>query len=528
MPLSEDEPAFQEAATSKSGSRRGKAPSKAPGARAGAPKVSGQAAARAPKAPGKCRAAPEAFRNGAPAGASGSRRKGRGPGPEDVPERSARAARPRKASARARDEDASGEGPETMPDSPPPPPPEPRARSRRSVREPRPPTGPTGTPGPDAAPGAHGWKARDVLEVLRLRSQEVSAAAAAVNGVVDSVLRGLRGRESPFKGVTLLNAGSYYERVKVSVPNEFDVMFKLEVPRTELEVYENCAAFHFVKFKRNPRGNPLNAFLEDGYLSASKMLSKFREMVQEEIAKIPGVTMDEEKMGSPAVTLLIKKPKEISVDIILALELKSSWPKSTQEGLTISQWLGRKVRIDLRRKPFYLVAKCAKEGDRYQDKTWRLSFSNIEKIILNNHGETKTCCESDGVKCCRKDCLKLMKYLLEQLKRENEGNEKMEQFFSYQVKTAFFHMCAQAPEDQCWQVSNLELCFENFVKYFLQCLNTNKLPHFFIPEYNLFSKNLIDSTSKDFLHSLIENQLNNGFPIFLTKIGKKSRSKVVL
>lgn len=76
--------------------------------------------------------------------------------------------------------------------------------------------------------------------------------------------------------------------------------------------------------------------------------------------------MDEEKIGSPAVTLLIKNPKEISVDIILALELKSSWPKSTQEGLPISQWLGRKVRLNLRREPFYLVAKCAKEGDRYQ------------------------------------------------------------------------------------------------------------------------------------------------------------------
>lgn len=76
--------------------------------------------------------------------------------------------------------------------------------------------------------------------------------------------------------------------------------------------------------------------------------------------------MDEEKIGSPAVTLLIKNPIEISVDIILALELKGSWPKSTQEGLTISQWLGQKGRIDLRRKPLHLVAKCAKEGDRYQ------------------------------------------------------------------------------------------------------------------------------------------------------------------
>lgn len=76
--------------------------------------------------------------------------------------------------------------------------------------------------------------------------------------------------------------------------------------------------------------------------------------------------MEKKKRGSPAVTLLIRKPKEISVDIILALESKSSWPASTQEGLPISQWLGTKVKTNLRRQPFYLVPKHAKEGNGFQ------------------------------------------------------------------------------------------------------------------------------------------------------------------
>lgn len=33
--------------------------------------------------------------------------------------------------------------------------------------------------------------------------------------------------------------------------------------------------------------------------------------------------------------------------------------------------------------------------------TWRLSFSSIEKAMIKNHGNAKTCCESDGPKCCR-------------------------------------------------------------------------------------------------------------------------------
>ncbi|XP_004606035.2 cyclic GMP-AMP synthase [Sorex araneus] len=512
MPLPDIEPAFGEPSAPRRAPARGQgAPRTASKARAAAPK--GSAKKRAPTASGKSPANPEAAEAGAAAGASRTLRRGRGSRPEkDGPPGSSRGARAPKAPACAGDAQTDGQaGPAEAQE-----PPEARPRARRSVREPRAPARPADGPGPDPRP--RGWKARAVLDLLRLRSRQVWEAADAVNRVVQRVLRGLRGRESPFKGVELLNAGSYYERVKVSVPNEFDVMFKLEVPRIELVKYEKSAAFCFVKFKRNPKGNPLKDFLEDDYLSASMMLSKFREIIKEEILNIDDVTMEEEKIGSPAVTLLISKPQTISVDIILALELKSSWPESTQEGLPIHQWLGRKVRTDLRKKPYYLVAKPAKEGDHYQEKTWRLSFSHIEKKILSNHGESKTCCEKEREKCCRKDCLKLMKYLLEQLKRNYEGHEEMEKFCSYHMKTAFFHMCSEFPYDQQWKVSNLELCFENFVKYFLQCLKTNQLPHYFIPDFNLFSEELINKESSDFLQKMIEHEINNGFPIFKLKI----------
>lgn len=74
--------------------------------------------------------------------------------------------------------------------------------------------------------------------------------------------------------------------------------------------------------------------------------------------------MKRKRQGSPAVTLLINK--EISVDITLALELKTSWPTSTQDGLPVKNWLSAKVRQQLRLKPFYLVPKHAKEGNGFQ------------------------------------------------------------------------------------------------------------------------------------------------------------------
>ncbi|GCB65328.1 hypothetical protein scyTo_0007690, partial [Scyliorhinus torazame] len=51
-------------------------------------------------------------------------------------------------------------------------------------------------------------------------------------------------------------------------------------------------------------------------------------------------------------------------------------------------------------------------------KTWRISFSHIEKTLLMNHGAMKNCCEKGAVHCCRKSCLKLMKHLVHILKEQ--------------------------------------------------------------------------------------------------------------
>nr|AKH04280.1 cyclic GMP-AMP synthase [Lagothrix lagotricha] len=505
--------------------------------RATAPEASAPSARDAPTDPNDSLAASEAAQPNAgkfgPARKSGSGQKKSAQDIQERPPARELGARPKKAPQRAEDarlsDATSAAGADGREPLAAPQPAFSRAGSRRQrgarcSAEPRPLPGPWELPSPglpvsgpilgrrESAPRT--WKLRAVLEKLRLSREDVSTAAKVVNSVVDHLLRRLQQCESEFKGVELLRTGSYYERVKISAPNEFDVMFKLELPRIQLEEYSNTGAYYFVKFKRNPKGNPLTQFLEDEILSASKMLSKFRKIIKEEIKNMQDidVIMEKKRRGSPAVTLLIRK--EISVDIILALESKSSWPASTQEGLPIKNWLSAKVRTELRRKPFYLVPKHAKEGNSFQGETWRLSFSHIEKEILSNHGKSKTCCEKKEVKCCRKDCLKLMKYLLERLKEKFKSEKHMDKFCSYHVKTAFFHVCTENPQDSQWDPEDLELCFDNCLTYFLQCLRTEKLENYFIPAFNLFSSNLIDKKSKEFLSKQIEYERNNEFPVF--------------
>ncbi|XP_072498705.1 cyclic GMP-AMP synthase [Notamacropus eugenii] len=361
-----------------------------------------------------------------------------------------------------------------------------------------------------------GRRLQQVVEKLKLRRQETSQACVLVNQVVDHLQRRLPLWDPAFRGIERLGTGSYYEQVKISAPNEFDIMLKLEVSRIELEEYDDSGAFYFVKFKRNPAGNPLISFLDNGILSASKLLSQFRKIIKAEVNHIKemDIIVERKKPSSPAVTLLIRKPEEISVDIVLALESRSSWPPSTQGGLTIENWLGRKVKTEFKFRPVYLISKPAKERNGFEVNTWRLSFSHIEKDILKNHGSSKTCCEEDGVPCCRKKCLKLMKYLLEQLKKKFENRKELDKFNSYHMKTAFFHLCAQKPDDSQWQLRDLEQCFDDCVSYFLQCLQVEQLVHFFIPRCNLFSRDLIGKTSQVFLLRQIEFQRNNMFPVF--------------
>ncbi|KAF6364225.1 cyclic GMP-AMP synthase [Rhinolophus ferrumequinum] len=439
-------------------SRRGKGTRKASNAGAAAPKVSAPRAKGALTKPTESRVVPEAARPNAQrcgsTRASGSQRKKSAPGPVERPQVGARRAGSDKAPQSAEDavdgQAGLAEGPE-----PPAAPGAPlsRAGSRRdggarAAEKQRPPPAPTAVPDLLGAPslrqgtGVYGSrKLQHVLDKLRLRREEISEAADVVNKVVNHLLRRLQSFESEFKGVTRLCTGSYYEHVKISAPNEFDVMFKLEVPRIKLEPYCNSDAFYLVEFKRNPAGNPLSQFVKDGILSASLMLNKFRKIIKDEIKNIEDadVILERKKTRSPAVTLLIREPKEISVDVVLTLEANQSWPPSTQEGLPIKQWLGGKVKKALKLQPYCLVPKPAEEGSGLQEETWRLSFSHIEKHILENHGNSKTCCESDGVKCCRKDCLKLMKHLLEQLKNKFGNRKHLDDFCSYHVKTAFFH-----------------------------------------------------------------------------------------
>ncbi|XP_033875156.2 cyclic GMP-AMP synthase [Acipenser ruthenus] len=353
-----------------------------------------------------------------------------------------------------------------------------------------------------------------VLESLKIRKQARSEATDKVNDVVDCILKHVKTSSKYFQDIAKLPTGSYYENVKISEPDEFDIMLTVPVHRVQLEQFDSNGAFYSVSFKRNPKTPLVDFVLKDGTLSAHNMLVEFRKHVIEATTLMKDVQVERKKKGCPAVTLQVK---EISVDIVLGLEVHSmSWPAMTKDGFNIVDWLGTKVKKDFKLKPFYLVPKYVgkgwdeKEGVHARD-AWRISFSHIEKGILKNHGFAKTCCESGGSKCCRKQCLKLLKHLLNELKQKHP--KELSKFFSYQAKTVLLHGCVKRPNDSQWELANLDDCFQQLLDDFIRHLETGSLPHFFVPTYNLL-ESCSDSKKQEFLIDCINSERNNMFPIF--------------
>ncbi|XP_078256197.1 cyclic GMP-AMP synthase-like [Rhinoraja longicauda] len=362
---------------------------------------------------------------------------------------------------------------------------------------------------------------RAVIEDLRIRSDERSQASRRVNKVVDHLVQHIS-EDPAFASIKKLSSGSYYERVKILAPNEFDIMITVPVERIHCQEVDIEGAFYHIAFKRCSPDYPLKQFVCDGLLSAEKMLCHLRKLIINAVKLLPDskVEVKRKKPGSPAVTLVIGGDGVlISLDMVLALEVnKQSWPASTTEGLRIEDWLGTKVRTEFRRDHFYLVPKQqpfeTTEGARAlsNQEMWRISFSHIEKKMIMNHGNMKTCCENGSPKCCRKSCLKLLKHLIEKLKEKHP--RILAHVCSYHAKTTLFHACVQRPTDEMWRPEDLAECFLQLLDSFTDHLRRANLPHFFIPACNLFDHRMLDTKSYIRLLHFIENERTKNFPIF--------------
>lgn len=155
---------------------------------------------------------------------------------------------------------------------------------------------------------------KKTLEKLKIRKNQRSDAAEAINNIIRTIRLHLRNTEC-FKDVEEpLRTGSYYENLKVSQskfhrassslyivasyktffffftqisePDEFDVMMPIPVDRVKITPFGDNGAFYSVELKRG--SSPLKKFQVKDTLSAYEMLKEFREEVKKSVTAFQG------------------------------------------------------------------------------------------------------------------------------------------------------------------------------------------------------------------------------------------------
>lgn len=365
---------------------------------------------------------------------------------------------------------------------------------------------------------------------LKIRQADRSWAADLVNDFRENLLKFLRSStDQPiFQSAEFLNTGSYFEKVKIYSPNEFDMMLKFHVPtRFNLTPLDD-GLFYRIDLIRQTR-NAIQAFLleDELTLSSSRVLGVMFRLVHKFLKtyKVPYANchweVNKKNPYSPAVTLSLRKTENdsdelISVDVVPALEVQS-WPNAVRGGPNVENWLGKKARQEIRGLPCYFVPKRRKARNLSEEaksdakESWRISFSHIEKRFIAAHGNKKTCCESKSTKCCRKPCLMLLKALIEGLK--HRFPKELDALCSYHGKTAFFHILSVRYKDSQWAKQDLPICFIHLVDALEDHAHQGVLPHFFVPECNLFSLNAFPRKALTFLVGALKEQKKEGLPL---------------
>ncbi|KAM8766362.1 cyclic GMP-AMP synthase [Acanthopagrus schlegelii] len=374
---------------------------------------------------------------------------------------------------------------------------------------------------------------------LKLRQTDRRWAAEVVNDFRENLLKFLRSSSDQpfFQSAEFLTTGSYFERVKIHNPDEFDMMLKLQAP-SRLNMTElDGGLFYRLDFAR-PTRSPVQVFLlENQQLSSSKILTEMFRLIRKFLKtyKVPDDCchweVNRKRPNSPAVTLSLLRTEAdsdelISVDVVPALEVHPSqgWPLAVRNGPDVDNWLGKKIRQEIRSLPIYFVPKRLKGRNLSEEakESWRISFSHIEKKIITSHGNKKTCCESNSTKCCRKQCLMLLKSLIEGLKQRFP--KELEDLCSYHGKTAFLHTLSHRYNDSMWARQQLPSCFLHLLGALEDHARRADLPHFFVPSCNLFSPAVFPKKSLAFLVRALEEQRKAGLPLLQPPAPMRIRS----
>jgi hypothetical protein len=335
---------------------------------------------------------------------------------------------------------------------------------------------------------------------------DVQTNAEEVKEICQQILQRLTGRLPNSERLypysfrwEILRSGSYYEKMKIDKPNEYDCLFTCEIRAEVVFNDRDCRSKSFCAL-RLPSGNAADVKMvcssdHRDYLCPKAFKDQFREKIEIVLSEfsLPGCKIYTRKHDhkNPAVTLEVDRPRQgtvYSIDLVPAVRLVE-WPKTAASWT--STWLVTQKVNEIKSKYPCVVPKIRPDefpSDVDDCRFWRLSFSGAEKeIILHADGTHVRKHESTGssrVKStCRKDVLRLLKEDLVKFGRVHKP------ISSYDLKTTFLHLLDEKPEDSDWATDKLINRYVDALAKVVDGIERETICHYFVNE-NLFDTKL--------------------------------------
>ena len=192
-----------------------------------------------------------------------------------------------------------------------------------------------------------------------------------------------------------------------------------------------------------------------------------------------------------------------SNDNVLAFRCES-WPKIANE------WTHRRRKYSWPKPTLvtFITSKgchyvpVGEYNSPYYHLEWRLSFVLSECVLVRsfNHVQFKVYC-----------LLKLLKMLLQSAYKHPISQESL--ITSYHMKTIIF-FCIENSPMSFWSNGNIVLCFRMCLVYLRNAVASNYLPHYILPQCNLFKK--LSETYQE--QTNIHAELNISDPLILINV----------
>lgn len=342
---------------------------------------------------------------------------------------------------------------------------------------------------------------------ITLNPTERSEFAEHYDRVRDYVIDAMRCEDELFDNIfheTQLS-GSYADNLKVSNPDEYDVLMILKLPyRVDVQEIEGKPGYVQIKLMDHQWPDPyINRILDgDGYLIQNRVLEWLRSIMKiifPYTFNSVGIGHNEylitHSLSGPANTLKIecvnvsnKNKNKFSIDFVGALKfsVQEFWKADLpREQFLANNWNAIPKPGKSTRKPFHrrrYPQRRTTDGNRpmrnpNRNRDWICSYAAIERELIHGFNSIKP---------------------LIRIFKKIRDTHKMTNFKSYYIKQIFIHQCMLKSIDY-WEQSLGDLMME-MLDLIIKYLEDGELPFYWHRNFDLFhnfnSKQLNDMRLK--------------------------------